>query len=307
MITALVSLAIAGPWTRSHGDAYVKAGADYYYTTKYVLPAESGLAATGDFGTDSFFGHQYSVYGEAGISDAWPIQLAVRAPLTVSVVDFAASDTVNVISGTATSTRMGDLELMPQVALSKKHPIAFGLGVKLPLYNVDNVCAGSVYRDFCGRPGDGQLDVTPWLLAGGSFFKGKAWAEGQVGYRWRSEAYRNWDTTRAFIDSLAFGGTLGAKVGPTLLMVRLDGNRNFSGLVYDKSYADPIVQAATDANKGEDPFTLQSIRFGPQAMLLLSDHWALEGRAQWDVWAQSTSIGVGFGGGVSWRGQLFGG
>lgn len=304
MIALVLTTAIAGPWTRDQGSTYAKLGADYYTTTKYVLPAESGLGATGDFGTDGFFGHQYSLYVETGVSDAWPIQLAIRAPLTISAVTFRASDAINQVSGTARSIRGGDLEFMPQVALSKKHPIALGLGVKVPLYNVDGVCPDSLYKDFCGRPGDGQTDLTPWLLAGGSLFKGKAWVEGQVGYRWRTEVFRNWDTDRAFVDSLAFGGTVGGKLGPVLLMGRLDGNRNFTGFLYQKDYGDPLVQSAVEANRGEDPFTMQSIRLGPAAMLQLDDHWALEARSAWDIWAQSTSIGVGFGFGISWQGNV---
>lgn len=306
MITLLSMTAFAGPWTRAEGDAYLKTGADYYVTTKYVLPAESGVGPTGDAGTNSFFGHQYSVYGEAGLSNAWPIQLAVRVPLTVSVVGFSAEDAVNVASGSTTSVRAGDLELMPQIALSRKHPIALGLGVKAPLYNVDGVCEDSIYRDFCGRPGDGQVDFTPWLLAGGSFLNGKAWAEGQLGYRYRTDIFRNWNTERSFVDSLAFGGTLGAKVGRTLLMARLDGNRNFTGLIFKKTYDDPVIQATAALNKNEDPFTMQSIRVGPQAMVLLDDHWALEARTSFDVWAKAVSIGIGFGVGVSWQGKLFG-
>lgn len=307
MIWALASLAVAGPWTREQGSTYTKAGADYYATTRYILPAESGLGSTGDVGTNAFFGHQYSVYSELGVSDGWPIQVAARLPFTVSDVAFAAEDSVNVLSGDVQSYRMGDFEIMPQVALSRKHPIAAAVQLKLPLYNVDSICEGSIYLDFCGRPGDGQLDLTGWLLAGGSFFSGKAWAEGQLGYRHRTEVFRNWTTDRAFVDSLAFGGTVGGKIGSRFLaMVRFDGNRNFSGFLYDKQYGDPLVQAAVDANGGEDPFTRQSIGVGPQAMVMLTDHVALEGRASWDVWAQSTSIGVGFGAGISWNGKLFG-
>ncbi|MCA9569322.1 MAG: hypothetical protein KC656_15850 [Myxococcales bacterium] len=307
MIWGLIGAALAGPWTRAEGSAYVKTGADYYRTTKYVLPAESGLGATGDFGTNAFFGHQYSIYAEVGVSEAWPIQIAARLPFTVSRVAFSAADSVNIVDGTSTNYRGGDMELMPQVALTKKHPIAFGLGMKLPLYNVDHICEGSIYRDFCGRPGDGQLDLTPTLSAGASFLKGKAWAEGAVGYRHRTEIFRNWTTTRAFVDGLAVGATVGAKAGPFIGMVRADAIRNFTGFVYQKKYSDPLVQQAADRNGGQDPFTRQSASIGPQAMAFLTDHLALEARTSFDVWARSTSLGVGFGLGLSWNGQLYGG
>ncbi len=280
LATVTSTSAVAGPWTRKQGEHYVKAGADYYTTTKYVLPDEDpALGSTGDFGTTGFFGHQYSVYGEVGVSDGLPIQIAARLPFTLNYVQFEDENAVRRIDGTAFTARAGDLDLMPQVALSKKHPIAAALQVKIPLYGVDNICEDSVYKDFCGRPGDGQTDFTGWLLAGGAFGGGRFWAEGQVGYRHRTELFRNWKTERTLVDSVAFGGTLGGKAGPVIGMVRLDGNKNF------------VV----------DPFTMESVRLGPQAMVTVWEGLAIEARAAWDLWARNASIGFGFGAGVSWR------
>jgi hypothetical protein len=276
----LAASALAGPWTKEQGDHYLKAGADYYYTTRYILPAEDpALGNTGDFGTTGFFGHQYSLYGEVGVSDGIPIQIAARVPFALSYVQFEDENAIRRIDGTTFTARGGDMEVTPQIALSKKHPIAAALTIKVPLYGVDGICTDSVYKDFCGRPGDGQTDFTGWLLAGGAFGKGKFWAEGQVGYRHRTELFRNWKTDRTFVDSVAFGGTLGGRFGPLLAMVRLDGNKNFV----------------------TDPFTMEGVRLGPQAMVDLWNGVALEARAQWDLWARNNSMGVGFGAGISWR------
>lgn len=280
MIALLWGTALAGPWTRTAGSHYVKGSADYYNTTKYVLPEEDpALGATGDFGTTGFFGHQYSLYGEVGLSKKHPVQISARAPLTISYVDFEDENAIRRVTGTAYTVRLGDLEVMPQVALSKKHPIAAALAVKAPLYGVDSICADSVYKDFCGRPGDAQVDLTPWILAGGSFAQGKGWVEGQVGYRHRTEWFRNWTTDRKFVDSVVFGGTLGGQFGSTIGMIRVDGNKNFK----------------------RDAFTLESVRVGPQAMFTVWEGLAIEARAAWDVWAMNTSIGFGFGAGISWR------
>ncbi len=303
MIGLLCAVALAGPWTRDQGSVYAKLGADGYRTLRYVLPAETGIGVA-EAATQSFFGHQYSLYAEIGVSDGWPIQLAGRIPLTVGQTRFSTEDGLRTVMGTATSVRGGDLELFPQIALTRRWPVAFALGVKIPLYNIDAICRESPYKAFCPRPGDGQLDLTPWLLAGGSFAGGRAWIEGQLGYRHRTELFRNWDTQRAFVDSFAFGGTVGARWGPALAMLRLDGNRNFAGLFYTPMPDDPALRDAVEANGGEDPFTAQSVRVGPQGMLFLTEHWALEARAAWDLWARSTSIGVGFGVGLSWSGVV---
>ncbi|MCB9673769.1 MAG: hypothetical protein H6737_01555 [Alphaproteobacteria bacterium] len=280
MIALLLGTALAGPWTKAQGDHYFKAGADWYHTTKYVLPDEDpALGSTGDFGTTGFFGHQYSLYGEVGLSDGHPIQIGARVPVALSYVDFEDENAIRKVTGTAFTARLGDLEVTPQIALSRKHPIAAALTVKIPLYGVDGICEESVYRDFCGRPGDAQTDFTGWLLAGGSLAKGKAWVEGQAGYRHRTELFNHWDTDRTLVDSVAFGGTLGGKAGPLIGMLRVDGNKNLVS----------------------DPYTAESIRVGPQAMLTVYEGLALEARAAWDVYARNTSLGFGAGVGVSWR------
>lgn len=276
---ALVGLALAGPWTRELGSTYVKAGADYYVTSRYVLPAELPGAGGGTFATTSFFGQQYGVYAEAGVSDRWPIQLAGRVPMALSTTTFSDETTLRTLSGTAFSARGGDLELSPQIALSRKRPIAAMLTVKVPLYAVDGICAESVYRDYCGRPGDGQTDFTGWLLAGGSLARGRAWVEGQVGYRHRTETFRGWNTERELVDSAVFAAALGANAGPVIGIVRIDGNKNLVA----------------------DPWTMEAVRVGPAAMITVWRGFALEARGAWDVWARNSSIGVGFGLGVSWR------
>lgn len=284
MIALVAATALAGPWTKAQGEHYVKAGADFYHTTKFILPREiDGLLSTGVFGTKGFFGQQYSVYAEVGVSDGHPIQLAVRAPVALSTVQFEDETNTRSLSGTTFTARGGDLELAPQIALSRKVPVALQLQVKIPLYGVDAICPESVYRDYCGRPGDGQTDFTGMLLAGGSLLKGRAWVEGWAGYRHRTELFRDWDTDRTLVDSVVFSGVLGGKLGsPAIVMLRLDGNKNLV----------------------EDPYTLQAVRAGPAAMFFVWRGLALEARAAWDLWARNTSKGVGFGTGISWSGKV---
>ena len=279
MIALLATAAVAGPWTKTQGSHYVKAGADFYKATKYVLPKEgSGLGTTGDFGTQGFFGHQYSLYGEFGLSKGHPIQLGARVPLALSFVQFKTEDAARVIQGKSFTARGGDLEITPQIALSRKRPIAVAVTAKLPLYGVDSICSESVYKDFCGRPGDGQTDFTFWALAGGSLLQGKAWIEGQVGHRHRTEFFRNWDTERSLVDSFVFSGAFGAKFGPVIAIARAGGNKNYV----------------------KDPYTAESVNIGPTIMVRDKSGFAVEGRLAFEPWAQNSSKGIGFGTGVSW-------
>lgn len=292
MILLALSTALAGPWTKQAGAKYVKAGADWYYTTRYVLPDEgTGLGGTGDFATQGFFGHQYSLYGEFGVSKSIPIQVAARLPVAWSLVEFAAEDATRAVTGTASTVRWGDLEVTPQIALSKKTPIAFGTTIKLPLYSVDRICKESVWKDFCGRPGDGQTDLTPYLTAGGSLFKGKAWVEALVGWRFRTEIFNAWTTERKFRDGAVFGGVLGGKFGPVLPMLRVDGVLTVS----------EYIGLATRKGYQRDGFTAERITVGPAFLFDIAKGVAFEGRGGFDVYARNTSIGLSFGTGISWR------
>lgn len=292
MIWLLGSLAVAGPWTKPSGSHYVKVGGDWYRTTRYVLPDEgSGLGSTGDFATEGFFGHQYSVYGEIGISKTIPVQIAARIPLTYSVVQFSAEDTNRAVSGTAHTVRWGDLEVTPQVALSKKKPIAVGVTFKLPMYRVNQICDDSVWKDFCGRPGDGQTDITPYFTAGGGLFGGKGWVEALVGWRFRTELFYDWDTERTLRDGAVFGGVLGFKAGPFLPMLRVDGILTvpeYIGLATKKGYQ-------------RDGYTAERITIGPSFLFDIAEGVALEGRGGYELYARNTSIGLSFGAGISWR------
>ena len=281
-------VAYGGPWTKRGGSSYTKVGADYYTTTRYVLPAEEpGIEG---FGTTGFFGQQYSIYSELGIPNEWPIQMAARLPLTVSEVTFEAEDLTRKVKGTATNVRFGDLQLTPQIALSKKAPIALSTTIKLPLYQIDKICSDSIYKDFCARPGDGQIDITPRLLAGGSLAKGKMWVEGSLGWRFRTEVFRNWSTARSFNDSLVFGGLVGGKLGKVLLMARISGN-----LVVGED-----LQKLLNPDFVRNRFTAESITVGPSLMVPIGRGFALEARGSYDLYARNTSQGLGYGAGISW-------
>jgi hypothetical protein len=275
----LVAAALAGPWTRDAGDVYLKLAGDLYAASRYVLPEELPGAGSQEFGAKGIFAQQVGLYAEVGLSDGHPIQLAVKVPFVASSVRFAEVSSAGSFSGRALASRFGDLEFGPQVALSRKHPIAARLWWKVPLYSVDGICEQSVFRDYCGRPGDGQTDLTAWLTAGSSFAGGRAWVEAELGYRHRTEIFRAWSTDRTFVDGVAYGVAVGGRIGPAIGMLRADGVRNLRA----------------------DPWTGDGMHLGPSAMIEVGGGFALEARLAVDLLVRNGTSGLGGGLGVSWR------
>ncbi len=274
LIAALVTPAHGGAWTKEVGDAYVKGGADVYQALRYVVP---GAAEPVDGGT--FFGQQYGVYAEVGVLPPWRGQIAIAAPLTVGTATGTAQDAFGDLELKATSVRMGDLRLLPQIALHKTAPVAAMLEIKIPLYRNGSIGGSSpVFMDFFPIPGDGQLDVTAWLL-GGAAPSGATFFEGGLGYRRRTEAFFGWDTTIEFVDGLTFTGTGGVRGGPVLVMLKADG----------------VVSVATD------DVTRQFVTAGPALLVDLASGVAIEARFAGELWARNASQGIGGGLGVSWR------
>lgn len=265
--------AVAGAWTKDLGSYYTKAGADGFYALSW---AQSGVDARGQ---DRFLGQLYSVYGEAGLLKAYPVQIAASVPLSVGTLWFVRRDNGTKAAGRATVHRMGDVRLRPQVALHPDKPIALAVEVKIPGYRVDSVCdENPTFIELCPRPGDGQIDIQPMLLGGGSVGK-KGFAELGVGYRHRTETFLGWDTDFEFGDSVAVEAGGGAWAGKLLLMGKVDANVLFK----------------------PDNTSAQFVRLGPSALFDVTEGLAIEARTQADVWAVNTARGLGFGLGLSAR------
>lgn len=171
MILLFAGAAWAGPWTRDGGGSYVRVGADAFLADQSVLPG-IGTTAVVDFTAATA-----SAYAEVGLPLPWKAMAVASAPLNVGMVTFERRDPFFDGNGDTRVIRMGDLRVGPQVALHSTLPLAAAVEVKIPLYAVDKVCdEETVLRDLCARPGDGQVDVTPSVLAGGSV--GWGWIEG---------------------------------------------------------------------------------------------------------------------------------
>jgi hypothetical protein len=282
VIALLAAAAEAGPWTRPAGSWYAKLGFDLYIAPEYVSPVTltPGAAASG---TTGYRGEQVGAYVELGVlpPDTWRVQLAIAAPLSVGHTHFAFDNGFGEIAGHATVGRLGDVRLTPQVALHPTAPLAAALEIKVPGYRNDSVCADNPYRIYCPRPGDGQVDLTPELLAGLS--RGKVFGEAAAGWRIRTDWVLGAEgPVTPLGDGPAFSVGGGWNAAPVLLMARVEGN----------FVPDP-----------EDETTPEAVRAGPAALWTLDEDrgLGLEARFMADLWARGTSRGIGGGLGVSAR------
>jgi len=270
----LAGLAHAGPWTRDLGSYYVQGGADIYMPSEYV---ERGRrAGTSD---DTFTGTLYSLYGEVGLSPAHPVQVVFSVPFARYRVDFERDDAFRTATGSVTTNRMQDLRIMPQVALHPEIPVALGVEVKQPMYRNNRVCKEyPIFQEVCAIPGDGQTDITTWVLAGGSTARAPFWGELAVGYLHRTENFYKWNTDLVFVDGFTWQSTVGANLGDSLWMVKTRGVKNLAA----------------------DKVTNEYASVSPGVLLTFWDQVGLDVHVAWEVWAKNQSRGVTVGAGVSW-------
>lgn len=266
-------VAHGGAWTRPLGSHYAKVGADWFVSRQPFVPDGAEGAV------QRFVGHHYGGYLEVGLSPKHPVQLAISAPVTVGVATFEQSDSFQRATGSLSVTRPGDLRVRPQIALHRTLPLAAAVEARVPLYRIDGICEGDPLAGLCPRPGDGQVDITGWLLAGAALAGTPLWGEIGLGYVHRTAWFLGWDTPYRFGDGAAWSAAVGAQAGPALLMVKGDG-------------VQPWVA---------DDITARFARVGPAVLVDVHAGLALEGRLQVDLATRAISRGVGFGVGVSHR------
>ena len=265
----------AGAWTRGFGEHYVKVGADSYVGLAWVDPE------TGEPVDARYFGEQISLYGEVGVLPVWPLQVSVQVPLSIGTLDFGHDSFAEAGRGRATTTRLGDLRVAVQTAILRKgFQLGLGAEVKVPMYANDSVGGefGS-WKPAFPLPGDGQVDVTPALVFGGSLPGTPLYAQGSVGYRFRTEAFVGWDTDLEFVDGIPFSASLGLDKGRLVVQVGVDGLKN--------------VQA--------DAVTREWLGVSGTVLVTVWKGLAIEGRFGGEPWAHNAPQGLSFGVGLSWR------
>lgn len=169
--------AIAGPWVKAPGEAYVKAGGVVFTAEGFVGP--DGVAVDGA----DYLGATAHLYAEVGV--AGPVQAVVNLPVVGSRNTFGEAAYVN--------RQPGDLELGAEAGgqLSDGVPVSLQVLAKLPLYdNADLLAYGPSSTRFPAI-GDGQVDLTAMAAIGSGLALGgyRGWWSVEAGYRHRTEAW----------------------------------------------------------------------------------------------------------------------
>jgi hypothetical protein len=274
VIALVAATAHGGAWTKEVGEVYTKAGAEVYHAFTFVAPGTALLDEEGDY-----FGQQYSVYAEAGVLPGYKGQLLVKVPLVVGVHGAEYSDALGTVPLRATTTRPGDLELGAQVALHPELPISAAVLAKIPLYANGKV--GQDYPTFAAlfpKPGDGQVDLTGVVYAGGSPIP-KSFGEVGLGYRHRTEWFTGWDTSVTYVDGVVFVAKGGYSLGRVLPIVSVDGLKSVKDDTYSREY----------------------VTLSGSALIDVAEGLAIEPRIAAELWARKSSRGIGGGIGVSYR------
>ena len=274
--TGLVALAMlalaagpaqAGPWTKDLGQFYVKLNEGVFVSDSFIDANGKTVA-----GTD-YLGLTTSVYFELGV---WRgVQLVGLVPYTVG--RNSLSDGIRTLRAGG-----GDLLLGLQASPPWKLPLrlAARLEAKIPLYDVSR--APEIFATRYPAFGDGQLDLTLWFAAGGSFARSfYTWAE--IGYRFRTEGFVGDAPSdgRSFSDSVAWLGQVGWSF--------------YKRMVLAVNAIGVMALAGKD-----DLYTKSYLTLGPSVYLPVYRGLAIEASFDPILYARNSAPGISFSFGVSY-------
>lgn len=278
LLPALVALGVlapraaeAGPWTKNLGQLYVKLNEGFFFSDSFV----NAQGVVESNGTD-YLGATTSIYFEVGLWEG--LQVQGLLPYTIGT---------NSREGEGRrARRAGGADFL--IGLQYSPPLDLGalklatrLELKIPLYDVGQRATGIAELDnLFPALGDGQLDVTIWLVAGGSL-PGPFYAWAEVGYRFRTEAFigDGPGDDRSFVDSVAWLGQAGWDFYKGMILMA-----NFIGVVAVK----------------DDIYTKSYITVGPGLYIPVYKGLALEANFDPIVYALNSAPGFSFGFGVSY-------
>ena len=275
IVAGAPSPAVAGPWTKDLGQVYVKLNEGFFFSDSFINA--EGVVTPGA----EYLGVTTSLYFEVGL---WKgLQLQGLLPYTVGTNE---SDRGGDEDKTRRARKAGGADLL--LGLQYSPPIDLGalrlatrLEFKVPLYDVGEAATGIAELDnLFPALGDGQLDITLWLVVGGSL-PGPFYAWGEVGYRFRTEAFVGDGPVddRSFVDSVAWLGQAGWSFYKRMILMV-----NFIGVMAVK----------------DDRFTKSYITVGPGLYLPVWRGLALEANVDPIVHARNSAPGFSFGFGISY-------
>lgn len=270
LLVLLTSDAVAGPWTKSGGEIYLKLSEGVFLSGDFVDPrASSRGAVVGSLAPENL-SLTTALYSEVGLFQGLHLQAYV--PFVVGRNSFASGSSYLSRGG-------GDLVLGVQWTPGVfAFPHALRADVKVPLYDVGQPKGFEAVR-FPAR-GDGQIDSTIWISLGDSLSILPAYAFAELGHRFRTSQFVGEGDGLAFLSSFVFAGQLGYKLGEQLVLA---GNLN------------GVVPYGTDA------VTKGYLTLGGAVFLPVLGGWSLEASLDGVAWAKNSSRGLSVGLGVSYR------
>ncbi len=171
----------AGPWSQAPGHFYVKASQNFLFGRESIGP-------TGEVSGGDFFGASTQLYGEIGIF--YGLQAQFFIPYSVFRVTRSPQEFYQLDSFVDSTVGLQWTPPFLQQAIG--FPIALRFDAKIPMYDQKPFTQDPATKDtFTRFPiiGEGQLDFTLWLSAGGSIPRTDLYLFAEVGYRFRSEVF----------------------------------------------------------------------------------------------------------------------
>ncbi|RMG21269.1 MAG: hypothetical protein D6729_01110 [Deltaproteobacteria bacterium] len=252
-------LASAGPWTKGPRSGYVKVGVNTFASDRYVdargNPVENAHYLAFDAAT----------YFEWGLAKGLHAQGYVPFQFATQRFDDGREGAAVGLSDTLLA-----LQYSPP---SLPFPLAGRLEVKLPFYSVSNTVEDPSL-------GDGQVDLTLWLSAGGSAADPPVFGYVELGYRHRTEIF--------------FGTNPGTSPGDGLALFAQAGWMLFGRLLVSVT-AGGIVPFV------DDSVTKGYLTVGPALFFAVDEHFAVEASASPVVWAKNSASGFSVALGLSYR------
>ncbi|MEM1009587.1 MAG: hypothetical protein AAGJ35_11345 [Myxococcota bacterium] len=270
-----VSPVSAGPWSQAPGHFYTKLGQGIMFGRESVGP-------NGELGGGNFFGTSTQFYGELGIF--YGLQIQAFVPFSLLRLSRGPDDFFQLTS--FQDSIVGLQWTPPFLAEALGFPIALRFNVKVPLYDQQPLLDNPQTRAVIGRLpilGEGQLDFTTWLSAGGGIPKTALYLFGEVGYRVRSDIFvdqRLRDLGLEFLDTLMFNFQVGYNFFNRLVVML-----NVNGAI-------PL---------GEDRITKGFVNLGIGFYLRLWKGLALELNVDQMVWYRAAPPVTSFALGVSYK------
>ncbi len=244
LVCLCASSALAGPWTKGPGEAYLKLSGDLY-------SADATFEPDGTKVQTDYLGVTSALYAEVGLGA--DLQALLYLPHRVARNQRPDGDRFLSASG-------GDARVGLQYGLPLPFPVSASLTAKVPLYDVNE--PGGFEHGAFPAAGDGQLDFDLKLAAGHTF--GRLGVQLEAGHRFRTETYVGEGTGLSYVDALlgsaelsvrAFARVWVALRGEVVLPYSEDGRSKGGVSLGPKIYAPVWKGVALEADGGFEAWT----------------------------------------------------